>query len=100
MCLVFSRWLCRPIKPSGLQQSSRNSSQHEARTLYASQEEHLFSLQQGFAAKPLTKGGDWARLVDLMGHESVETTRAFYAIFEQDDLRRKHDRFSGARWKT
>lgn len=35
----------------------------------------------------------------LMGHESVETTRSFYAVFEQEDLRRKHDHFSAARWK-
>jgi hypothetical protein len=34
-----------------------------------------------------------------MGHESVETTKAFYAIFEQGDLRRKRDQFSGTRWE-
>jgi hypothetical protein len=39
-----------------------------------------------------------ASLVDLMGHESVETTRSFYVVFEQEDLRRKHDRFSEALW--
>jgi hypothetical protein len=33
-----------------------------------------------------------------MGHESVETTKAFYAIFEQGDLKRKHDQFSDMRW--
>jgi hypothetical protein len=82
----------------GLQQSSRSSSQHEARTLYGSREEHLFSFQQGFAMESLTKGGDLASLTDLMGHKSVETTKAFYAIFEQGDLRRKHDHFSAARW--
>jgi hypothetical protein len=26
------------------------------------------------------------------------TTTTPYAIFEQDDLKRKHDQFSGARW--
>jgi hypothetical protein len=35
----------------------------------------------------------------LMGHESVEITKSFYAVFEQDDLRQKHDQFSNARWK-
>jgi hypothetical protein len=32
-------------------------------------------------------------LTDLMGHGSIEITKSFYAILEQDDLRRKHDRF-------
>jgi site-specific recombinase XerD len=45
-------------------------------------------------------GGDLASLADLMGHESVETTKSFYAVFEQDDLRRKHDQFSKARWEA
>jgi hypothetical protein len=35
-----------------------------------------------------------------MGHESVETTKSFYTVFEQDDLRCKHDQFSGARWEV
>ena len=45
-------------------------------------------------------GGDLASLADLMGHESVETTKSFYAVFEQEDLRRKHDHFSAARWEA
>ena len=48
----------------------------------------------------LARSGDLASLADLMGQESVETTKVFYAIFEQSDLRRKHDQFSGARWKN
>jgi hypothetical protein len=43
-------------------------------------------------------GGDLASLAGLMAHESVETTKSFYAVFEQEDLRRKHDHFSAARW--
>jgi hypothetical protein len=46
----------------------------------------------------LTRNGDLVSLADLMGQESVDTTKTFYAIFEQGDLRRKHDRFSGVRW--
>jgi hypothetical protein len=56
-------------------------------------------LQQGFAMESLIKGGDPASLADLMGHESVETTKTFYAVLKQDDLRRKHDHFSAARWE-
>ena len=48
----------------------------------------------------MMNGGDLASLADLMGHESVETTKAFYAIFEQGDLKRKHDLFSTERWKA
>jgi site-specific recombinase XerD len=58
---------------------------------------HAF--RHGFAKDYLMAGGDLVSLADLMGHESVETTKSFYAVFEQDDLRRKHDEFSGVRWK-
>ena len=37
-------------------------------------------------------------LAGLMGHESVETNKSFYAVFEKQDLRRKHEQFSGVRW--
>jgi site-specific recombinase XerD len=53
-----------------------------------------------FAIDYLLNDGDLASLADLMGQESVETTKAFCAIFEQDDLRRKHDQFSQARWEV
>jgi site-specific recombinase XerD len=58
------------------------------------------SFRHRFAIDYLMNDGDLASLADLMGHESVETTKAFYAIFEQGDLRRKHDRFSAGRWGT
>ena len=29
-----------------------------------------------------------------MGHESVETTKSFYAFFEVEDLSRKHDQYA------
>jgi hypothetical protein len=45
-------------------------------------------------------GGDLASLADLMGRESVETTKDFYAVFEQEDLRHKHDHLSAARWRS
>jgi hypothetical protein len=44
-----------------------------------------------------TGGNNGASLADLMGRESVETTKAFYAIFEQGDLKRKHDRLNAER---
>jgi site-specific recombinase XerD len=39
-------------------------------------------------------GGDLASLADIMGHESVETTKAFYAVFAVEDLSRKHAQYS------
>jgi site-specific recombinase XerD len=39
-------------------------------------------------------GGDLASLADIMGHESVETTKAFYAVFAAKDLSRKHGEYS------
>jgi site-specific recombinase XerD len=59
-----------------------------------------YSFHHRFAKDYLIGGRDLASLADLMGHESVETTKSFYAVFEQDDLRRKHDHFSAARWET
>ncbi len=59
---------------------------------------HPHTFRHGFAKDYLLTDGDLASLADLMGHESVETTKSFYAVFEQDDLRRKHDHFSAVRW--
>jgi hypothetical protein len=42
----------------------------------------------------MMNGGDLASLSDLMGHESVQTTGDFCAVFKRDELRRKHDEFS------
>jgi site-specific recombinase XerD len=52
----------------------------------------------GVAKESLMAGGDLASLAGLMGHESVETTKTFYAVLKQDDLRRKYDHFSASRW--
>lgn len=59
---------------------------------------HAF--RHGYAKDYIMAGGDLGTLADLMGHESVETTKSFYAVFEHEDLRRKHDLFSAARWKA
>lgn len=59
---------------------------------------HRHAFRHGFDKEYLMAGGHLASVADSMGHESVETTKSFYAVFEQDDLRRKHDQFSGVRW--
>ena len=57
---------------------------------------HAF--RHGFAKDYIMHGDDLGTLADPLGHEGVETTKSFYAVFEQEDLKRKHDQFSGARW--
>lgn len=52
------------------------------------------SFRHGFAREFLLNGGDMASLCDLMGHSSIEVTKAFYAIFTVDELREKHHRYS------
>jgi integrase len=53
---------------------------------------HAF--RHGFAIQYVMNGGDLATLSDLMGHESVQTTKDHYAMFKREELRRKHDEFS------
>jgi integrase/recombinase XerD len=50
--------------------------------------------RHAFARWYLLNGGDLSALSDLMGHSSVEVTRQFYAVFNREELRRKHDRHS------
>lgn len=47
-----------------------------------------------FAREFLMNGGDLATLADLMGHSSVEVTKASYAIFTIQELQKKHRRHS------
>ena len=47
-----------------------------------------------FAREYLMAGGDLATLADLMGHSSIEVTKAYYAIFTVGELRAKHARYS------
>lgn len=53
---------------------------------------HAF--RHAFAREFLLSGGDLATLADLLGHSSVEVTRAYYAIFTIQELKEKHRRHS------
>ena len=53
---------------------------------------HAF--RHGFARYYLRDGGDLGTLSDLLGHSSVEVTKAFYGIFTAEELQRKHARHS------
>jgi len=50
-----------------------------------------------FARQFLLSGGDLATLSELMGHESVEVTKDYYAIFTVRELQEMHRRHSPVR---
>lgn len=54
-------------------------------------------LRGTLARQYVQSSGDLATLSDLMGHERVQTTRDFYAMFKREELRRKYDEFSMVR---
>jgi integrase/recombinase XerC len=51
------------------------------------------SFRHAFAREFLLSGGDLATLADLLGHSSIEVTKA-YAIFTVQELKEKHRRHS------
>lgn len=53
---------------------------------------HAF--RHAFAREFLLNGGDLASLADLLGHSSIEVTKASYAIFTIQELQEKHRRHS------
>lgn len=47
-----------------------------------------------FAREYLNRGGDLATLSRLMGHEDMNITRDFYAVFTSEETADKHEKFS------
>ncbi len=54
----------------------------------------LHRWRHAFARWYLLNGGDLSTLSDLLGHSSVEVTRDFYAVFNREELQRKHNQHS------
>jgi len=52
------------------------------------------SFRHAFAREFLLNGGDLATLADLMGHSTIEVTKASYAIFTVKELQAVHRRHS------
>lgn len=52
------------------------------------------SFRHGFAREYLKNGGDLATLARLLGHEDINTTTDFYAVFSEDELAELHEKFS------
>lgn len=55
------------------------------------------SFRHGFARQFLINGGDLATLAQLMGHSNINVTATSYAVFQDAELRRSHDKFSPIR---
>lgn len=55
------------------------------------------SFRHNFAREYLRNGGDLATLAKLLGHKTINTTAAYYAIFSPDELAEFHERFSPLR---
>ncbi|MDX2159936.1 MAG: tyrosine-type recombinase/integrase [bacterium] len=55
------------------------------------------SFRHSFAREYLRAGGDLSTLSRLMGHRDVSTTVQHYAIFDQDEVREAHEKYSPAR---
>lgn len=53
---------------------------------------HAF--RHGFARDYIKNGGDLATLSRILGHESQEVTALYYAVFEADELKAAHEKFS------
>jgi integrase/recombinase XerD len=53
---------------------------------------HAF--RHGFAREFILNGGDIVVLSKLLGHNNINTTAAFYAIFTEDELAGMHAKFS------
>lgn len=52
------------------------------------------SFRHNFARQYLLSGGDLGTLSDIMGHESMDTTAKFYAIFTENELAALQDEHS------
>ncbi|MCU0476789.1 MAG: tyrosine-type recombinase/integrase, partial [Anaerolineae bacterium] len=52
------------------------------------------SFRHNFAREYLRNGGEVVTLARLLGHEDVNTTAAFYAVFSKDELQSQHMKFS------
>jgi site-specific recombinase XerD len=55
------------------------------------------SFRHGFARQYLMNGGDLATLRQILGHSDVSVTAMHYAIFQDLELRKAHEKFSPLR---
>lgn len=79
-----------PLTPSGVDQILRRLK--KAAGVKGRVNPHSF--RHMFAREYLRAGGDVIRLARLLGHDSADTTAAYYAIFTADELSEMHEQYS------
>ena len=53
---------------------------------------HAF--RHAFAREYILNGGDLASVSGMLGHSRIAVTKQFYAVFQAEELRAKHEVFS------
>jgi integrase/recombinase XerD len=79
-----------PITVSGLNQILKRL----AKKAHIKETVSPHRLRHMFAREYLNKGGDLATLSRLLGHEDMNITKNFYAVFTDEETAQKHQRFS------
>jgi site-specific recombinase XerD len=91
--LGFDEHYARPLSGNGLYQAIKRLKTKAG--VIGRCNPHSF--RHGFARAYLENGGDLATLAQLMGHSDVKVTAAFYAVFTDGELARRHEMFSPLR---
>jgi len=55
---------------------------------------HPHAFRHAFVGEHILNGGDLASVSEMMGHTQIAVTKQFYAVFQAEELRAKHDAFS------
>lgn len=92
-CSMRPKDFAQPLTVSGLNQIIRRLKKRAGVTGRC----NPHSFRHGFARAYLQNGGDLATLAQLMGHSDVKVTAAFYAVFTDGELARRHEMFSPLR---
>jgi len=79
-----------PLTPSGVDQILRRLKKQAG----VKGRVNPHSFRHVFAREYLRAGGDAIRLARLLGHDSADTTAAYYAIFTADELSEMHEQYS------
>lgn len=91
--LIVSASTGEPLTASGLHQALKRLKKRA--NVAGRVNPHSF--RHGFAREYLRQGGDVITLARLLGHSDVNTTAAYYAVFDDDELAMLHNKYSPIR---
>lgn len=91
--LIISANTGEPLTASGLNQALKRLKKRSG----VSGRVNPHSFRHGFAREYLRQGGDVITLARLLGHSDVNTTAAYYAVFDDDELAMMHNKYSPIR---